>query len=324
MSIFTDTAYKAMLAGLEKRQAGASAGSAGPVLTVDNDARLNFVVWADPQVSNYMFAREASFASACKDIARMNGRLDALALAGDITENGFRCEYRMTARLLNEVADKVDHFLFVPGNHDVRMRFFKRQLGVFTDFAASVKNAAVPAAENYFHTARINGYTFIMLGADRSSFESAYIGKRQLNLLNRELAKASLSGKPVFVINHQPLNKHNGLPVTWQTKGDWRGGIGMQSDAVRDLFNLYGNVIYITGHLHYGVSEFSFEDHGAYKCLSVPTVGAGNHGTYSPDAQGYVISVYDDRIVLRARIFGEGEYVPADVPNSRIEIPLSR
>lgn len=288
----------------------------------DEESLLNFAVWADPQVSNYMFAREASFQSAVNDIKNYTQPLDALILAGDITENGMKCEYRMVSDILNTISDKVKNYIIVPGNHDIRMRFYKKQMSVFADFLRSLKNGVCLNKDNYFTVTEINGYRFITLGADRSSFESAYIGKKQLKRLDKELAKANLTGKPVFVINHQTLNRHNGLPVTWQSHGNWRGGIGLQSRKIKNIFEKYSGIIFISGHLHYGTSVYTFDDRGKYKCLSVPTIGAGNHGTYSPDAQGYIISVYKDKIVMRARVFGRGEFVPETIANAAITISL--
>ena len=83
-------------------------------------------------------------------------------------------------------------------------------------------------------------------------------------------------------------------------------------------------MIFLTGHLHYGTSEYAFEDCGAFKALSVPTVGVVNHGDVTADAQGYVLSVYNDHITARARVFGEGRYVDASVPNACIEIPFEK
>ncbi len=324
MSFISDAAYKIMRRALNKRIINGEVTVPGSTSLsfFDKNAELTFAVWGDPQVSNYMFAREASFRSAADDVKNYPQPLDALIIAGDVSENGFKCEYRMVSDILNGISENVKHFIIVPGNHDVRMRLYKRQLKVFADFLASVKNGVGLTGNNYFTVTDIKGYKFITLGADRSSFESAYISRKQIKLLETELAKASLTGKPVFVVNHQTLNRHNGLPDTWQTKGDWRGGIGMQSNRIRSVFQRYGNVIFITGHLHYGVSIHNFDDRGTYKCLSVPTIGAGNHGSYSPDAQGYIVSVYDDKIVMRARVFGKGEFVPDEIPNSRITIEL--
>lgn len=325
MTFITRLCYNKMLKELEKRKAQLSELNKldSEKIAPDSKANLNFAVWGDPQVSSYMFARETSFFSAVRDIENSTDKLDALVLAGDITENGFKCEFEMVTHLLGLISNKIDNFIIVPGNHDIRMRFYKRQNRIFGNFLQNTKNAVCLENISYCHTKEINGYTFIMMGADRSSFESAYISKNQLEWLNKELKKASGKGKPIFIINHQTLNFHNGLPNTWLGKGDWRGGLGKQSDEVQSIFNKYKNVFFITGHLHFGVNKCTFQDCGNYKCLSVPTVGAGNHGDYSPDAQGYLISVYENEIVFRARIFGKGEYVSENIPNSYITVKIN-
>lgn len=322
MSIFTEKAFNKMLSMLErmKKNGQAVIPDASSPIVKDPDANLTFAVFGDPQVSNYMFARQRCFYSACQDLK--NTHIDLLAIAGDIAENGFKCEYRMVSKILNEIAQNVDNFILVPGNHDVRMRFYKRQLSVFRDFIKNTVNGVQHTGEHYYFSKEINGYTFLMMGPDRSSFESAYISKKQLEWIDAEIGKATADGKPVFVINHQALNKHHGLPDVWEGLGNWRGGLGMQSDKLKAVFEKHNNVIFITGHLHYGTYEKTFEDCGSYKSLSVQTVGASNHGSYGEESQGYVISVYDDRIEMRARLFAGGEYVPEEIPNSKIIINL--
>ena len=314
--------YKKMRAALER---GFSSGEyrippKDDPIVVDPEARLTFVAWGDSQVSNYMFARECCFALGIEDLKNTEGRLDALVICGDIAENGFACEYRMTAELLNSVADKFSRFFGMPGNHDVRFRRYRVQLRRFTSFLSSVKNGVVPEGK-YWYSADVGGYRFIVLGADRSCLEASYLGKRQLEWLKAELESAP-DGKPVFVFNHQTLKGFNGLPFTWQGFGKWRGSVGMQSDRLKAILESRENVFFITGHLHFGTSEYSFEDHGAFKALAVQTVGAGNHGDCSYDAQGYVVSVYDDRVVMRARAFGEGRYIEKEIPNSEVTVFL--
>ncbi len=124
------------------------------------------------------------------------------------------------------------------------------------------------------------------------------------------------------MLNHQALAHTNGLPITWLGKGDFRGTVGGQSDRIRAIFEKYKNVYYITGHLHYGTSKYNFEDYGAFKALSVPTVGVINHGDFPADAQGYIVSVYEDKIILRSRVFGEGRYVDPSYPGGYFEVPV--
>ena len=311
----SDFFYKKMIAMLDtsepKPLEGEPLGRDGSLLT--------FAVFGDPQVSNYMFARENSFYSACKDIARSEG-IDALVIVGDIVENGMKCEFRTVARMLTEISGKVDRFFLVPGNHDIRFRPFRAQLRRFRDFAASTKNAVVPDGGRYWHSFDYPCCKFIMMGADRSKIEASYISPAQLKWLDEEIGRAQSENKPAFVFNHQTLKHHNGLPMTWLGKGKWRGSIGMQSDAVKKIFEKHDNVIFVTGHLHWGVNELSYEDYGSYKALAAPTIGAGNHGTYNYDTQGFVISVYEDKILIRARLFGERRFSGTETPNGEVVI----
>ena len=104
-------------------------------------------------------------------------------------------------------------------------------------------------------------------------------------------------------------------------KGKCRGSVGWDSDKLRAVFEKFNNVIYITGHLHYGTSAYNYEDCGAFKAVNVPTVGVLNHGECSVNSQGFIFSVYEDRIIIRARAFADGEYIEC-VDNSVINIEI--
>ena len=290
-------------------------------IEIDPHSRLTFAVWGDPQIYAMSPVRAGKLLASCRDLSNMAAPLDALVMAGDITENGDESEYRLVSQMLNDVCpDAFRHFLCVPGNHDVRFRNYHKQLSVFNRFVASVPGGIPSGDSRYCHTVRLRGYTFLLMGTDASTFEGAFIGERQLRWLDEELSKAN--GKPVFIINHQTLRRTNGLPKTWLGKGSWRGSVGWQSDSLREIFERYRNVLYITGHLHYGTSKYTYEDYGAYKALSVPTISVVNHGSYAVHTQGYVLSVYDDHILAKARIFGEGRYVEPERENAQIVIPI--
>lgn len=291
-------------------------------IQIDPDALLTFVVWGDPQIAYWSALRSMRFDAACRDLANMPKPVDALILAGDITETGSPEEFQMVSTILNTYDGCFRHLLCVPGNHDIRLRDYHKQLSVFQNFVRSVKGGVAGSDQRYCHAVRIRGYKFVLMGSDRATFEGAYISGKQLRWLDEQIAEEK--GKPVFVVNHQTLKGLNGLPVTWLGKGKWRGSVGWDSDKLRAVFEKHRNVIFLTGHLHYGTSEYAYEDCGAFKALSVPTVGVVNHGDVTEDSQGYVLSVYDDRIVARARLFGEGRFVYADVPNAEIEILIEK
>lgn len=286
----------------------------------DENAILTFAVWGDPQVSFISPLRSARVYRAVKDLKNADS-LDALVLCGDITEYGAKCEYKFVKRLLDEAGEGVGRIFAVTGNHDVRLRNYKKQVKRFQNFILSLEKGDTDYGDSTYYTRDINGCRFIMMGTDRATFEAAYISDKQLTQLKQDILSAP-ADKPVFVFNHQTLKRTNGLPKTFLGKGKWRGSVGRESDKLKSVLSVRKNVFYITGHLHYCTSEYTYEDCGNFKALSVPTVGVINHGEFKTMTQGYVISVYGDKIVMRSRIFGEGKYAPDSVPNSNIEVAL--
>lgn len=271
---------------------------------------FKFAVLGDPQVSNYMFARESCFYSACLDLANMEESLDALVVVGDVTENGMRCEWNAVSHLLNGISQKVGSILLAVGNHDIRLRPYKAQLKQFNRVVSRTENALKPLEGGYYYSADFPCCRFIVMGADRNSFEAAHISEKQLKWLDGEIEKAQSENKTAFVFNHQPLEGTHNLPEVWLGKGDWRGHVGRQSGKIKAIFEKYNNVVFVTGHLHMGAYQASVQDYGKYKCVSVPTVGAGNHGDYGHDSQVFLFSVYKDKIKIQTRLSGSGEYGP--------------
>ena len=287
------------------------------------DALMSFVVWGDPQISRLSPLRAARVHYAVEDLKEYDGSFDALVLAGDLTEYGEKDEYEMLSYLLKPVSDKFGGIFAVSGNHDVRLKDHKSQIRRFASFLKSLPNGVANPDDRYWFSSDVKGYKFIMLGSDRNTFEGSYISDKQLKWLDNELKNADKS-KPVFVFNHQPLKFTNGLPMTFLGRGKWRGSVGWDSDKLRAVFEKYNNVIYTTGHLHYCTSEYVYDDCGAFKAINAPTVGVINHGPFKRFTQGLIFNVFEDRIEVRSRVFGEGRYVPDDVPNNRFVINLPK
>lgn len=318
----SDYLYAGMEKGLQKSLSNSKnvISEQNESITRDENSILTFAVWGDPQVSFISPLRSARVYRAVQDFK--NGDvLDALVLCGDITEYGKQCEYRFVKRLLDEAKGKISNIYAISGNHDVRLRRHKKQLKRFQNFVKSLENGDSDFGDSYYYTRDLNGCRFIMMGTDRSTFEAAYISDTQLERLKNDILSAP-EEKTVFVFNHQTLKRTNGLPVTFLGKGKWRGSVGRESEKLKNVLSLRKNVFFITGHLHYCTSEYTYEDCGNFKALSVPTVGVINHGEFKTMTQGYVISVYKDRVIMRSRVFGEGRYAPESVPNSYIEVLL--
>lgn len=280
----------------------------------DGQANLNLVLWGDPQVWEREPKRLARLQTACETVASAGGRLDVLGVLGDVAEFGTKKQYVSAAAALRVAAQKAAHIFCVTGNHDVRVRNYRKQISAFHAFLSEVPHAHVNPGDRYYFSETVNGYPVICLGADRAAFEASYLSEKQLVWLEARLFEAEKTGVPAFVFNHQALKRTNGLPVTWGGYGTWRGSVGRQSDRLRAILERHGVVFYCTGHLHYGISAYNYERSGKLHMLSAPTVGVENHGPNALPGQGYVLNVYEDRVRIRGADFINGVFLDASLP----------
>ncbi len=291
--------------------------TADPIKAKDPaNVKMVFATLADPQVSNYMFGRYQSFQEACMDLDNAECEFDAIVGIGDIAENGLLEEYQL---VYDEIYDLSDRFVMGSGNHDIRLRAYSQSYARFTNFVNAL-NRDESVTENAYAEGKfaysevVNGYKFIVLGSDKMVFEEAYISPEQLSWLDAELESAN--GKPVFVINHQPLKLTHNLPTTWGngTNKD-AGSIGDQNDEVREILVRHaenGNVFFLTGHLHAGFSQYSYQNIDGLHSVNVPAISIENKdGEEGGNGAGltYIVEVYDDEVLFRARNCKTGEWL---------------
>ena len=296
---------------------GISAPSTDAVIGSTSDATvMDFVVVGDPQVCNYNPEREMSFIAACDDLRNSNEELDAYVIAGDIAENGFQSEFDSIAADL--VGINAKNFIMVAGNHDIRLRDYEQSKKTFLDFMNSL-NAEENAQESLYYSYDVEGYKFIVLASEEARFEDAYISETQLEWLDAEVKSATKGGKPVFVVLHYPLKDTHGLPDTWSNSLWESGSVGEQSDAIYDILNKYENVILITGHLHTGFGQYTYQKIGNIYGVNVPSVGIENKdGEYNNAGTGFYVEVEKDEVTFRARDFAQG----VNLPQFDIVIPV--
>ncbi len=277
-----------------------------PIVFEDSDnVKLSMAIIADTHLPNRESA-ELNLANSFEDLANSKETFDAYMLAGDIADYGTNNEYKRFFRVLDN--QKVVKKLFVTmGNHDARL-FFKKNSKIVMN---KVKEyLGVDTKGKTYFSYDIKGYTFIVLCTEKRVLEKAYISKEQIDFLDKELARGTKDGKPVFVMCHQPFAETHGLPEVWKT-----GDMGEQNDEVRQVMEKYKNVFFINGHLHGGIFEKIAEtinaENGVYS-VSIPGYRKPNNFGITDCGVGYFCEVYDDRVVFRARNFLKGEYVEGD------------
>ena len=285
-----------------------------PIVFEDSaNVKLSMAIIADTHLPNRESA-EVNLSNTFTDLANSPENFDVFMLAGDIADYGTTNEYKRFFRVLDN-QKSVKHLFVTMGNHDARL-FFKKNTKIVTkktDEYLGINRNGKP-----YYSYDVNGYTFIVICTEKRILEKAYISKEQIAFLDRELARGTKDGNPVFVMCHQPFAETHGLPEVWKT-----GDMGEQNDEVRAVMEKYRNVFFINGHLHGGIfekiAETLNEENGVYS-ISIPGYRKLNNFGIQDCGVGYYCEVYDDRVIFKARKFISGENLEGDL--TRLEYKI--
>ncbi len=162
--------------------------------------------------------------------------LDAVLVAGDMTESGKAEEYEVYRDLTAECVKEGTELLTVMGNHEhIEYRDTKnpqKAIEVFREYVSD---------EVDFHKV-IGGYHFIGVSYDDNGKEEF---KTKLEWLRAELDKAvaDTGDKPVFVMQHP----HPALTVY--------GSVNWANMDIRVVLKDYPQVVDFSGHSHYAAND---------------------------------------------------------------------
>lgn len=274
----------------------------------DENVKLMVEVLGDSQVN--AFSKSYHYLDlAMQDYQNAASDLDGLIIVGDVTENCLEAEWKMVSDILTETKFD-DTLLLATGNHDIRLR----SMDEIKERFYGVQNAFTtvnPDGELYY-SYELNGYTFIVMGSDTSEMEEANITETQLKWLDTKMSEATADDKPVFVVLHQVLKNTHGLPYTWGNGSNkTAGSVGDQSDDIYNILNKYENVILLTGHLHTGFGQYTYEklgDHDNITSINLPGIGKNSQDGIEGYGQGATLEVYENQIIVRARDVANGKY----------------
>ncbi len=281
------------------------------------NVKLSFVTIADTHLADND-ACAINLNNLFVDVGNSQESFDAFLIAGDIADYGKTTEYDRFFGVLDKQT-VFPHLFVTMGNHDVRF-LYKRNQKIIMDKVNEYLN--INTNGKSFYSYDIKGYTFIVLGTEKRVLEKAHITEEQMAFLDKELARATKDGKPVFVMCHQAFAFTHGLPEVWKT-----GDMGEQNDAVREIMEKYKNVIFINGHLHGGLYERTFEvlnEENNVVSLSVPGYRKENNFGIRDCGVGYYCEVYEDKVVFTARDFSKGKEIHGDCEYITIEIEIQK
>lgn len=233
-------------------------------------------------------------------------KLDALLVAGDMTNNGYESEMKAFKKGLEAYVKKETKPLLIMGNHEY-----------FVEAGDHVIERWEKAMGCKMNTHEVvNGYHFINLSlSDYSDYGPS------LEWLKEELEKAAAEDpkKPIFVQNHYPVADTVYGSDLWGT------------DQFTDILSRYPQVIDFSGHSHYPINDPRSIWQGTFTALGCGTLSYYElepgmiYGTIPPNAdnacQYYIVEVHADNSVnvkmydVRTKQFFATEYdieVPSD------------
>lgn len=287
-------------------------------ITVSNpdEVKATIALVADPQVSNYMFDRYPIFKAAAEDLHNSEAKFDALVGVGDIAENGLSVEYQL---VYDGIGGLDTRYIMAVGNHDIRLRIYEQSKNTFSHFVNTLNGD--DSFDSFSYAERVNGYKVIVLGSDKSVFEESYLSDAQLEWLNDEIKVEN--GKPVFVILHQPLKNTHNIEEAWNSPFEGAGSVGDQSIALKAIMSKYQNVFFITGHLHSGFGPDSYNNVDGIHSINLPSFSVKNAtGTYNDAGTGYILEIYEDEVIFRARDYAKGVWVAEETGDSSYDLVI--
>jgi len=181
---------------------------------------------------------------------------DALVLSGDITFNGEKESHIMLAEKLKRIKEKGIPVFVMPGNHDLEnpmaASFHGRDYTladsvsgkefqeIYRDFGFGDAVARDESSLSYV-AEPVSGFRILMI--DVNTAESpGRLTDRTLRWTEKQLKDASEKGIHILAVSHQNLLQHNSLFSS--------GYIMENNDSLLKLFEKYGVICNLSGHMH--------------------------------------------------------------------------
>lgn len=227
------------------------------LITVKQEARLAFAVISDTHVGNNWGAGyKVKIPQALRHLTA-RGKLDAMAVVGDLTDNGRADQYKEFVEFFGSdenIVNPVDQFLFMMGNHD------NFDGNGQANYKNGLKAFCRPKPSYPLHQyVLIKGYPFITIsdlgsannditnpGNGTNSYPTASV--RTLESYLRKAAEEA-PGKPIFVFTH--------VPPRWTCYSTW---VEFESEAwamkvLNPVLNKYPQAVVFGGHSHYPLGD---------------------------------------------------------------------
>lgn len=262
-----------------------------------NNPNLIFPVISDVHIGGTN--ADLKFKNALQDLNCTLPNYNAIAIVGDITNNGKANNYDTFMNILNSNKNSSATSIITMGNHE----YYARNSTLIQCQNRFISKTHMPAL-NYDKW--INGYHFIVLSPENLGRGSGVVvTDEQLNWLDNKLSENETYNKPSFVFLHQPI------PHT--VYGSDTGDNVENPDKLTAVLQKHPESIYFSGHSHYLLENprtmfqngFTMFNTGAIYYL----MSEGDNYEPRTLAEGLIVTVYDKKVVVQCREFSQHKWV---------------
>lgn len=245
------------------------------------NANLTFAVFGD------VHENIDHFQKAIDDFYKINPKMDALILNGDVVDQGIEEQYDSVKKTLEKNKDLLPSTIIRNiGNHE----FFDYDIETNSkeQVQGFINNYLEFAGEDkVYHDTWIKDYHFISLGSEDGNSETmnsvtAFLSKEQLEWFKEKLAENYEKGKPIFVFLHQHLEYPN---------SSWIGV--QQAEELREILSDYPEIVLFSSHTHRDIDENSIS---LNKPFTIVNTGAIHYTLVIDSYEGNGVRREDDYI----------------------------
>ena len=159
-------------------------------------------------------------------------------------------------------------------------------------------------------------YHFIVIATDEMLDEGdPVLHEEQLEWIDARLAEAAASGKPVFVVGHEPIYFGGRFTDEYILSDGTPAGL---ERIIQKYTNAGTVVLFVGGHRHDLMTEECFMNPSEnFYCINLPT-STKNDEDADRNGDAAALEVYDDRMIIRPRNYISGQWY-----DYQFDVPLT-
>lgn len=278
---------------------------------------------------------EENYELALKEIKSVSPETKAIVTVGDNTNNSTEAAYKKLRDIKASVFPDVPMYLAI-GNHD---RGYVSGNGpantsdrTWADrFVANAKEfSGNDSINKVYYSVQLEGSYFIFLGSEVSSrndnCNDVFVSDDQYDWFKAQMEEASKTGKPIFVVIHEPFP--NTISGSLPGQG-WQGNAAAPDyypdnryEDLKGVADQYPQALVFSGHTHWEFASKSpakitdgKKTASYFNCSAVGYLWNDNNagfmdknGKYT-GSEGWFVYVYEDKVVLKGRDFVNQKWI---------------